>query len=73
MLELPQPTHRPCPDCGQSVPCGEESSHVCDEERRLDYALFQLRSEVEGFDGALGAWLDSPAGRFAAWLAERDR
>jgi len=73
MLELPHPSHRPCPDCGQSVPRGTEGSHTCDEERRLDYTLFQLRGEVARFEGQLRTWLGSPAGLFAAWLAERDR
>ena len=73
MLEFPQPLHLPCPDCGQSVARGEQGGHACDEERRLDYVLFQLREEVAGFDGQLGEWLGSPAGRFAAWLAQRDR
>ena len=32
-----------------------------------------VEEEISGFDDRLKAWLDSPAGRFAAWLAERDR
>lgn len=63
----------PCPDCGASVKSGELDQHACDPERRLDYQLFQLRSEVEGFGSALSAFLDSPQGRFAQWLAERGR
>jgi len=73
MLEFPKPRHLPCPDCGQSVPRGEEGGHACDDERRLDYVLCQLREEISGFDGQLAAWLASPAGRFAAWLAQRER
>lgn len=73
MLEFPQPRHLPCPDCGQSVPRGTEAGHACDDARRLDYVLVQLREEIVGFDGQLAAWLGSPAGRFAAWLAQRDR
>jgi hypothetical protein len=71
---FPSPDHLPCPDCGASVPvAGAEGPHVCDDEQRLDFRLFELRHEVEQFDGDLGAWLDSPAGRFEQWLAERSR
>jgi hypothetical protein len=73
MLEFPQPTHVPCPDCGASVPREEVGAHECEEERRLDFVVLQLRDELEQFEDELGAWLDSPAGRFATWLAERDR
>ena len=73
MLEFPQPDHLPCPECGASVARGDAEAHACDEERRLDYLVHQHQDELERFDGELGAWLDSPAGRFAAWLAERGR
>ena len=63
----------PCPECGASVAAAEADDHVCDPERLLDYRVFQLREEVAGFDGALGEYLDSPRGRFAQWLAERER
>ena len=39
----------------------------------LEYRLFQLRDEVARFDEGLRAYLDSPRGRFAQWLAERER
>jgi hypothetical protein len=48
----------PCPECGASI--GDEAEeHVCDPEQLLDYAVFQLRDEIDGF------------GRFEAWDAER--
>ena len=37
--------------------------------RRLDFLVFQLREEVGLFDRELSAWLETPAGRFAEWLA----
>jgi hypothetical protein len=66
-------SHMPCPECGASVAHGEADTHVCEPERLLDYRMFQLRAELAGFDGALGEYLDSPQGRFALWLAERER
>ena len=68
-----QPSHMPCPECGASVAYGEADMHECDPARLVDYRMFQLRDEVAGFDGALGAYLDSPQGQFAQWIAERGR
>jgi hypothetical protein len=65
--------HMPCDECGASVAQDERDDHVCDPDRRLDYILFQLRHEIESFDGDLGEYLSSPQGRFLAWLAERER
>ena len=69
----PEAAHLPCPDCGASLARDAGGEHVCDEERRLNYALFQLREEIAAFDEQLSAWLSSARGRFAIWLAERDR
>ena len=63
----------PCPECGASVAAAARETHTCDPERQVEYQLFQLRADVEGFDAAVSAYLDSPNGRFAQWLAERDR
>lgn len=70
---LPQPTHRPCPDCGASVPREAQSRHVCDEAQRTSYELFQARLEADRFDSELASWLGSPAGRFSVFYAERER
>ena len=51
----------------------ERDGHTCDPERRLEFRLFQLRAEVADFDEDLSGYLDSPQGRFAQWLAERER
>jgi hypothetical protein len=63
----------PCPECGASVQRSEASEHECEPERRLDYELFQLKAEIEAFDGDLAVFLASPQGLFARFLAERDR
>ena len=65
--------HMPCTECGASVAASERDTHVCDPERLLDYRVFQLREEVAGFENVLKAYLNSPQGRFAQWLAERER
>jgi hypothetical protein len=73
MHAFPQPTHLPCPVCGASVARAESETHECDESRRIDYLVFQNRPELDRFGESLAVWLDSPAGRFAAWLAEHGR
>jgi len=73
MFGFPQPQYLPCPECGESVACDDGVEHVCDAERRLDYVLLHLREEIAELEEQVGAWLDSAEGRFAAWLAERDR
>jgi len=72
-LAFPTPDHMPCPDCGASVRVAADADHVCNDERRLDYRLIELRPEIERFAGDLTAWLETPAGRFARFLAEHDR
>ena len=70
---LPQPRHMPCPDCGESVAVDVRDEHLCDDERWLTYQLFQLREEIAAFGDELGAYLDSPHGRFELWDAARRR
>lgn len=70
---LPQPRYMPCPDCGESVATESRPEHVCDDERWLDYQLFQLRDEIAAFEDQLAAYLASPQGRFELWDAERRR
>jgi hypothetical protein len=70
---FPQSPYMPCPECGASVERAEVVAHVCEGERLLDFLLFQLREEIAAFDAQLATWLASARGRFAAWVAERDR
>jgi hypothetical protein len=66
-------SHMPCTECGASLRTAVSEEHVCDPERRLDYRMFQLREEVAGFEESLRGFLESAHGRFAQWLAERER
>jgi hypothetical protein len=65
--------YMPCTECGASVSVTTGDEHVCDPERKLDYLMFQLREEVASFDAVLREYLGSTSGRFAQWIAERDR
>ena len=70
---IPQPAYMPCEECGASVPTRGADEHVCSEQRRLEYRLFQLRGERAAFEDQLAAYLESPQGLFERWYAERER
>ncbi len=66
MSEL-RSTSTACPRCGAAVHREERPSHICDAAQLIAHL------EIDAFDAELGQWLATPHGRFAAWLAERDR
>ena len=66
-------SHMPCAECGASLAAAERATHACEPQRLLEYRLFQLRDDVAGLEEGLRGYLDSPEGRFAQWLAERER
>lgn len=70
---LRQPAFMPCDECGASVARADAQSHECDDERRVEYQLFQLQDEIAAFDDDLAGYLDSPVGRFETWYAARRR
>jgi len=66
--------HMPCEECGASVARAERDAHVCNEERRVDFELFQtVRAEIAGFEAELGDYLATPEGRFQVWYAQHRR
>ncbi len=64
--------YMPCPACGSSVDLTAGAVHACDPERLVDYRMFALRAELAELEEAVRSYVDSPAGRFEAWLAARD-
>jgi hypothetical protein len=70
---MSHPSFVPCAECGAALAHAERDRHECDEERKLDHQLVQLRDEIAEFDAALTAYLDSPSGRFDVWYAEQRR
>jgi hypothetical protein len=71
MFGFLQSPYMPCPECGVSLAGDEESEHVCDPVRRLEFELFGLRGGIAAFEEDLAAWLATAQGRFALWLCER--
>ncbi len=70
---FPESRFTPCLECGAQVQLHAQEEHVCDGERVLDFRIFQLRGEIASFDAQLHAWLATARGRFASFVAERDR
>jgi len=62
----------PCSECGASIEQSALDTHQCDEERRLDFALFRMRDDIATVERQFHEHLDTPTGRFEAWLAARD-
>ena len=70
---LSEPQYMPCPECGVAVAREDTESHVCHPERWADVQLFRLRPEFDLIELEFAEYLATPQGRFAVWLAERDR
>jgi hypothetical protein len=66
----PGPTFTACRDCGEALHRDERDGHRCDQGRQLERIVSR---ELAAFDGELVAWLGSARGRFAVWLAARER
>ena len=69
-MNEPRPTFTACPECGEAVHRDELEGHRCDEDRQLESVG---RRALAALEGKLVAWLGTPHGRFATWLAERER
>jgi hypothetical protein len=73
MFALPEPHYLPCVEYGASVARNAAALHVCGQERRLDFAVFWARAELDQLEEQLSAYLETPSGRFEAWYAARRR
>lgn len=64
--------YMPCAECGASVERSLFDSHACVAERRLDYQMFCLRTEIADFEKQLRVYLETRHGRFESFVAARD-
>jgi hypothetical protein len=62
----------PCSECGASIERTALDAHRCDEERRLDFAMFTMRDDIAAIERQVREHLATPTGRFESWLAARD-
>ena len=69
----PRDSRGTCSGCAEELPARDLRLHVCDWWRWLDHQIELRRDELLGFECELGAYLESPRGRFDLWYAERER
>jgi hypothetical protein len=63
----------PCSECGASLAGEDREEHLCDGARRVDFQMFRLGGGIARFELDLAEFLTTPAGRFEAFYAERQR
>lgn len=65
--------YRSCPECGIAVQGARLASaeHTCSSERRLAHQMLKGRVGIDRLEHDLARWLETPRGRFAAFLARR--
>lgn len=67
-------SRRLCPECyGPLPPDGTAERHDCERERRVANELRHLRDGIVHIERDIRAYLDSHAGRFELWYAQRAR
>jgi hypothetical protein len=64
-----------CPDCGVAVQAATLTAeeHECSPDRRIAHQMLRARAGIERLEHDLARWLETPRGRFAAFLARRSR
>ena len=72
-MTQPPESRGTCPGCAAELPARELRLHVCDWWAWLDHQVELRRNELLDFERELGAYLESPRGRFDLWYAERER
>ena len=65
--------YRLCPECNGRLPPADADEHDCERERRVAHELLRLRDGIVFLERDIRAYLDSHAGRFELWYAERAR
>jgi hypothetical protein len=62
-----------CPECGVAVRAARlaTAAHDCSAERRIAHQMLRGRVGIERLEHDLAGWLETPRGRFAAFLARR--
>lgn len=63
----------PCSECGVVLSSQQRSRHVCDPDDWVVHQLTRARVQLAAFEAELSRFLETPAGRFASFLAERQR
>jgi hypothetical protein len=63
----------PCSGCGAVLSSQQRSCHVCDPDEYVMHQVIKARVQLAAFEVELSRFLETPAGRFASFLAHRGR
>lgn len=67
------PAYLDCPECGTSVSRDSLRAHVCDDRHRSDHAGRVVAAAVAELEADFRDYLQTPAGRFEMFYAQRTR
>jgi hypothetical protein len=63
----------PCSECGVALSSHQRACHVCDPGDSVVHQVTKARVQLAAVEAELARFLETPAGRFASFLAERQR
>ena len=63
----------PCSDCGALLSSEQRSRHACSPDDAVVHQVTKARVQLTVFEDELARFLETAEGRFAAFLAERQR
>jgi hypothetical protein len=61
----------PCRECGLLLSSEQRSSHACSPEDSVVHQVTKARVQLTVFENELAQFLETSAGKFALFLAER--
>jgi hypothetical protein len=63
----------PCRECGLLLSSEQRPCHVCSPEDSVAHQVAKVRVQLTAFENEVAQFLETSAGRFALFLAERQR
>jgi hypothetical protein len=63
----------PCRECGVSLSSEQRSRHVCRPEDSVIHQVTRARVQLAVFENEVADFLETPEGKFALFLAGRQR
>jgi hypothetical protein len=63
----------PCRECGALLSSQQRSGHTCSPEDSVVHQVTKARVQLTAFENEVAQFLETSAGQFALFLAERQR
>ncbi len=63
----------PCRECGALLSSEQRSRHVCSPQDSVVHQVTKARVQLAVFENEIAEFLETPEGKFALFLAERQR